>query len=117
MRGSDYTNIDRGRAVGADLDHLAFLQHKQQSGLDRGGHLADLVEEQGAGLGRFDQSGVTPLRAPRALLTLVIHRKDGEVLEVPVICRLDSNEECSVYEAGGVLQRFAQDFLESEQAA
>ena len=60
-------------------------------------------------------------RTPRADLTLVIHRhkKDGssERVEVPVTCRLDTAEEVSIYEAGGVLQRFAQDFLESSQAA
>lgn len=49
---------------------------------------------------------------PRSTLTLVIHRKNGERLEVPVTCRLDTAEEVSIYEAGGVLQRFAQDFLE-----
>lgn len=52
--------------------------------------------------------------APRSTLTLVIERAtaDGkeEILEVPVTCRLDTEEEVSVYEAGGVLQRFAQDF-------
>ena len=53
-------------------------------------------------------------RKPRAELTLVIHRKSGERLEVPVMCRLDTAEEVSIYEAGGVLQRFAQDFLESK---
>jgi iron-sulfur-dependent 2-methylisocitrate dehydratase len=51
--------------------------------------------------------------APRTDLTLVIHRKNGEVVRVPVTCRLDSDEEVSVYEAGGVLQRFAKDFLEA----
>jgi Aconitase A len=56
-------------------------------------------------------------RQPRADLTLVIHRRDGTELRVPVTCRLDSDEEVSVYAAGGVLQRFAQDFLESSQAA
>ena len=54
--------------------------------------------------------------APRTDLTLVIERAtvDGksEVIEVPVTCRLDTEEEVHVYEAGGVLQRFAQDFLE-----
>lgn len=55
-------------------------------------------------------------RTPRANLTLVINRKNGERLEVPVICRLDTAEEVSIYEAGGVLQRFAQDFLESSGA-
>ena len=56
-------------------------------------------------------------RTPRATLTLVIHRKSGEKIEVPVTCRLDTAEEVSVYDAGGVLQRFAQDFLASEKAA
>ncbi|WP_166268477.1 Fe/S-dependent 2-methylisocitrate dehydratase AcnD [Marinobacter caseinilyticus] len=54
---------------------------------------------------------------PGATLTLVIHRQDGEHLEVAVTCRLDTAEELSIYEAGGVLQRFAQDFLESEAVA
>jgi aconitate hydratase len=52
----------------------------------------------------------------RGTLTLVIHRKNGETLEVPVTCRLDTAEEVTVYDAGGVLQRFAQDFLESNVA-
>ncbi|MFM6988801.1 MAG: aconitate hydratase AcnA, partial [Arenimonas sp.] len=55
-------------------------------------------------------------RAPRATLTLVINRRNGERVEVPVTCRLDSDEEVSIYEAGGVLQRFAQDFLEANKA-
>ncbi|WP_329742952.1 Fe/S-dependent 2-methylisocitrate dehydratase AcnD [Dyella sp. A6] len=56
-------------------------------------------------------------RRPGADLTLVIHRKDGERVEVPVTCRLDTAEEVLIYEAGGVLQRFAQDFIEASQAA
>ncbi|HDS1696430.1 MULTISPECIES: Fe/S-dependent 2-methylisocitrate dehydratase AcnD [Pseudomonas] len=52
-------------------------------------------------------------RTPRATLTLVVTRANGERLEVPVTCRLDTAEEVSIYEAGGVLQRFAQDFLEA----
>jgi aconitate hydratase len=55
-------------------------------------------------------------RRPRTDLLLVINRKNGERLEVPVTCRLDTAEEVSIYEAGGVLQRFAQDFLESSSA-
>ena len=58
--------------------------------------------------------------APRSTLTLVIERAttDGknEILEIPVTCRLDTEEEVHVYEAGGVLQRFAQDFLEGNVA-
>lgn len=54
--------------------------------------------------------------SPRAELTVVIHRANSEKVEVPVICRLDTAEEVHVYKAGGVLQRFAQDFLESNVA-
>ncbi|KAF1057047.1 MAG: 2-methylcitrate dehydratase (2-methyl-trans-aconitate forming) [Variovorax sp.] len=54
--------------------------------------------------------------APRADLALIVHRRDGEVLRVPVTCRLDTAEEVSIYEAGGVLQRFAQDFLAANTA-
>lgn len=60
---------------------------------------------------------VVGARTPRATLTLVINRKNGERVEVPVTCRLDTAEEVSIYEAGGVLQRFAQDFLESAATA
>ncbi|WP_431638062.1 Fe/S-dependent 2-methylisocitrate dehydratase AcnD [Dyella sp. KULCS107] len=62
----------------------------------------------------FDVVGA---RTPGTDLTLVIHRNNGERIEVPVTCRLDTAEEVSIYEAGGVLQRFAQDFLEASQAA
>ena len=54
-------------------------------------------------------------RIPRTTLTLVINRKNGERVEVPVTCRLDTAEEVLIYEAGGVLQRFAVDFLESSK--
>ncbi|KFN48819.1 Fe/S-dependent 2-methylisocitrate dehydratase AcnD [Arenimonas composti] len=56
-------------------------------------------------------------RAPGAQLTLVVNRRDGSTVHVPVRCRLDSDEEVSIYEAGGVLQRFAQDFLEAARGA
>ena len=54
---------------------------------------------------------------PGAELTVIIHRRNGDTEKVPVTCRLDTAEEAHVYEAGGVLQRFAQDFLESSNAA
>ena len=60
---------------------------------------------------------VTGERKPGAELLLLIHRAGGDHLQIPVTCRLDSDEEASIYEAGGVLQRFAQDFLESSTGA
>ncbi len=50
-------------------------------------------------------------------MTVVMTRhtgaNSGEVVEIPVKCRLDTAEEVSVYNGGGVLQKFATDFLES----
>ncbi|MCR9772930.1 Fe/S-dependent 2-methylisocitrate dehydratase AcnD [Vibrio harveyi] len=48
---------------------------------------------------------------PGADLALVITRANGDKVDVPVTCRLDTEDEVHVYKAGGVLQRFAQDFL------
>jgi aconitate hydratase len=62
----------------------------------------------------FDVTG-TP--APGATLTLAIHRSTGETRNVPVLCRLDSDEDVLIYAAGGVLQRFAQDFFAGNEAA
>ncbi|WP_043202156.1 Fe/S-dependent 2-methylisocitrate dehydratase AcnD [Pseudomonas putida] len=65
------------------------------------------------GLDGSETYDVLGARTPRATLTLVVTRANGERLDVPVTCRLDTAEEVSIYEAGGVLQRFAQDFLEA----
>jgi aconitate hydratase len=65
------------------------------------------------GLDGSETYDVLGARTPRATLTLVVTRANGERLEVPVTCRLDTSEVVSIYEAGGVLQRFAQDFLEA----
>jgi 2-methylcitrate dehydratase (2-methyl-trans-aconitate forming) len=58
----------------------------------------------------FDVEG-EPL--PGATLTVVVTRTSDEQLRIPVTCRIDTAEELSIYLAGGVLQRFAQDFLEA----
>ena len=68
------------------------------------------------GLDGTETYEVVGARTPRTTLTLVVHRRDGERLDVPVTCRLDTAEEVSIYDAGGVLQRFAQDFLASAKA-
>ena len=60
---------------------------------------------------------VTGVRAPGADLMLIVHRANGVITRVPVTCRLDTAEEVSIYEAGGVLQRFATDFLAAEMEA
>ncbi|PKM22350.1 MAG: Fe/S-dependent 2-methylisocitrate dehydratase AcnD, partial [Gammaproteobacteria bacterium HGW-Gammaproteobacteria-14] len=54
--------------------------------------------------------------SPGAKLTVVIHRQNGDVERVSVICRLDTAEEVSVYKSGGILQKFAKDFLQGAVA-
>ncbi len=97
-----FERIHRTNLVGMGVLPLEFLAgvNRKTLGLD-GSETYDVVGE----------------RTPRSTLTLVIHRKNGDTVEVPVTCRLDTAEEVSIYEAGGVLQRFAQDFLESSKAA
>ena len=63
------------------------------------------------GLDGTETHDVLGERTPGAELRLRVRSRDGTTREVPVTCRLDTAEEVSVYEAGGVLQRFAQDFL------
>jgi aconitase A len=93
-----FERIHRTNLVGMGVLPLEFL-----AGTDR-----NTLEIDGS-----ETYDVVGHREPRATLTLVITRKSGAVVEVPVTCRLDTAEEVSIYEAGGVLQRFAQDFLES----
>jgi len=69
------------------------------------------------GLDGTEAFDVTGERRPGADLTLRIHRATGETVELPVTCRLDTAEEVLIYEAGGVLQRFAQDFLAARTEA
>ncbi|MEW6023422.1 MAG: Fe/S-dependent 2-methylisocitrate dehydratase AcnD [Pseudomonadota bacterium] len=97
-----FERIHRTNLVGMGVLPLEFLPgvNRLTLGLD-GTETYDVVGE----------------RTPRAQLTLVVNRKSGERVEVPVTCRLDTAEEVSIYEAGGVLQRFAQDFLASSKVA
>ncbi|MDQ3511394.1 MAG: Fe/S-dependent 2-methylisocitrate dehydratase AcnD [Pseudomonadota bacterium] len=97
-----FERIHRTNLVGMGVLPLEF-----QPGTDRNTLCIDGTET-------YDVIGA---RTPRATLSLVIRRRDGDVVEVPVTCRLDTAEEVSIYEAGGVLQRFAQDFLAANKAA
>lgn len=58
----------------------------------------------------YDVEGTT---APGGAMTVIMTRTNGEIIKIPVKCRLDTAEEVTVYNGGGVLQKFATDFLES----
>ena len=45
-------------------------------------------------------------------MTLVINRTDGTVDKASVKCRLDTADEVKMYNAGGMLQRFAKEFID-----
>lgn len=91
-----FERIHRTNLIGMGVLPLEFLK-----GESRHTYAIDGTET-------FDVRGAI---APGSELTVLVHRKNGETVSIPVLCRLDSDEEVSVYEAGGVLQRFAQDFL------
>jgi len=93
-----FERIHRTNLVGMGVLPLEFLPGTNRNTLNiNGTETYDVIGE----------------HTPGAELTLVIHRASGEQIEVPVKCRLDTAEEVSIYNAGGVLQRFAQDFLEA----
>jgi len=96
-----FERIHRTNLVGMGVLPLEF-----KSGENRNTYSIDGTEI-------YDVNGEV---SPRAELTVVMTRTNGEIVEIPVTCRLDTAEEVHVYAAGGVLQRFAQDFLESNAA-
>ena len=59
----------------------------------------------------FEDRGPGIPAAERQAVLEPFYRRDGARTEVPVRCRLDTAEEEAIYQAGGVLRRFAQDFL------
>ncbi|AEY01742.1 aconitate hydratase [Oceanimonas sp. GK1] len=91
-----FERIHRTNLVGMGVLPLEFMAGTNRHSLDLDG--TELYDVQGH-------------IQPGAELTLVITRTNGEQQQVPVRCRLDTADELNVYSAGGVLQRFAQDFL------
>ena len=95
-----FERIHRTNLIGMGVLPLEFLPNTNRKTLSIDGtETYDVVGEKGAGV----------------QLQLVIHRKNNSIDQIPVKCRLDTAEEVSIYEAGGVLQRFAQDFLENKE--
>jgi len=95
-----FERIHRTNLVGMGVLPVQFTQ-----GNDRHSYQIDGSEV-------FDVIG---MRVPGAELQVMMTRTNGEQVEFTVDCRLDTAEEVSIYEAGGVLQRFAQDFLSANK--
>jgi aconitate hydratase len=59
----------------------------------------------------FALSGQDGPLAPGQELTLIIHRVDGRVANVPVICRLNTADEVAYYRDGGILHHVLRKLL------
>ncbi|HTZ80699.1 MAG TPA: aconitate hydratase AcnA [Stellaceae bacterium] len=53
---------------------------------------------------RYDILGVAQGLRPRSDLTCRIHRADGKVEEIKLLCRIDTEDELEYYRNGGILQ-------------
>ncbi len=93
----DFERIHRQNLVGMGALPLQF-----EEGVTR--HTLNID-----GTETFDVTGEV---SAGGLMTLVIHRADGSTTETPIICRLDTADEVKMYNAGGMLQRFAKEFIE-----
>ena len=52
----------------------------------------------------FDVIGLTGGIKPRMSLTLVVHRQNGQSEKLPVVCRIDTQDEVEYFRHGGILQ-------------
>lgn len=56
----------------------------------------------------FDISGAIEARKE---LEVIMTRANGEIVKIPFLCRLDTSDEVDIYKSGGILQKFAKDFV------
>jgi aconitate hydratase len=97
----NFERIHRSNLVGMGVLPLEFLE-----GVDRTTLALDGSEV-------FAVVGVEDKVAPGATLTLRIQRKNGEVVTAPVKCRIDTEEEAQIFNAGGLLPRISSEMLEA----
>ncbi len=94
-----FERIHRTNLIGMGVLPLEFIGNKNRGNLKIDG--TEVFEVYGE-------------RKASSEIDLIINRLNGDKEKVKVMCRLDTAEEVKTYEAGGVLQLFAKDFLESE---
>jgi aconitate hydratase len=86
-----FERIHRSNLVGMGVLPLTFKDGMDRKSLNLTG--AEIL----------DITGLDEL-SPRMDLTLVIHRPDGSMDTVPLLCRVDTLDEVSYYRHGGILQ-------------
>ncbi|WP_201606101.1 Fe/S-dependent 2-methylisocitrate dehydratase AcnD [Psychrobacter sp. JCM 18903] len=93
----DFERIHRQNLVGMGALPLQFKEGVTRNTLNiDGSEVFDIEGEVSAG----------------GEMTLVINRTDGTVDKASVKCRLDTADEVKMYNAGGMLQRFAKEFID-----
>ncbi|WP_375508308.1 aconitate hydratase AcnA [uncultured Caballeronia sp.] len=97
----NFERIHRSNLVGMGVLPLEFAEGTDRLTLQLDGSEIYSVE----GLGGDVSSGVT--------LGLKIRRKNGDVVTVPVKCRIDTEEEAEIFNAGGLLPRISDEMLEA----
>ena len=86
-----FERIHRSNLVGMGVLPLVFKDGASRKSLNiTGDEVIDIV-------------GLQDAITPRMELSLVIHRADGTVDTVPVICRIDTVDEVAYYQHGGIL--------------
>ncbi|MFC5521574.1 aconitate hydratase AcnA [Polaromonas jejuensis] len=98
----NFERIHRTNLVGMGVLPLEFPAGVTRKSLDIDG--TETFDVEGV-------EGVSP--GPDSQLTLVIHRTSGSVARVPVVCRIDTEEERQIFAAGGLLQRIEMEFMKA----
>jgi aconitate hydratase len=96
-----FERIHRSNLVGMGVLPLQFRE-----GTDRKSLKLDGTE-------LYDVTGVEAGLKPRMELELAIHRADGSVAKVPVLCRIDTLDEVDYYKHGGILQYVLRSLLKA----
>jgi aconitate hydratase len=63
----------------------------------------------------FDIVGLKDGMEPREDLTLIIHRQNGETLDLPLTLRIETPVEVEYYRHGGILPYVLRQLLEKDQ--
>jgi len=96
-----FERIHRSNLIGMGVLPLEFKDGASRVSLGLGG------EE------TFDILGVAEGLEPRQELTCRIHRPDGSVEEIALLCRIDTGDEVEYYRHGGILHYVLRDLLKA----
>ena len=97
----NFERIHRSNLVGMGVLPLEFAEGHDRITLALDGSEVYAIE------------GVDGKVSPGTTLTLRITRKNGKAVSVPVKCRIDTEEEAEIFNAGGLLPRISGEMLEA----